>query len=187
MKTIKLLLITTMLMLASCNSKAAVAAVDDTRPDQITATDVDDDSSEPDTDTDATDEDDAVPVEPLIYTVGHLVYDFNLAGEEEDVYVEYDEENNYWIYTHIEPTVDDTKETLQQDVYHYLDFVPLYKVKENGYMFRYKEHYDVDTNTYTYVAVSSNWFAAITISSCIQSSELTTNVMIYDGRTGLHI
>lgn len=176
------MLIMTLLILGSCSSKAATEAasiVTDTAADAVASNG---DSSEP---TDDTGVADVMSTEPKVYTVDDLVTYYNDAASEEERTV-YDEEHLYWIYTSTEQTEEHTKEKLQRSIRHYLDFTPLYRVREDGYMFRYEERYDENENSYTYVAVSSNRFAAITIESGWNSGELTTTVLIYDGRSGLY-
>ena len=179
------LILLTMFTLSSCGLHTVA---DDTRNDPIPTDqsddDADDDSSE-DADTGA-DTDDATSTEHKVYAVEDLVTYYNGAATEEEQIV-YDEEHQYWIYTSEIHTEDSDKETMQHTVHHYLDYVPLYRIVEDGYMFRYREHYDEDENSYVYVAVSSDWFAAMTIESRWASSELTTMVIAYDGRSGLYM
>lgn len=174
------LILLTMFTLSGCGLHTVA---DDTRNDPIPTDQVDDDADD-DSSEDATDSDTAADdtnSSPKVYEAEDVVVYFNTAAPD-DIKVVYDEQEDYWYYTCVEHTVDDTKDA----VYYYLDFLPLYKVKENGYMFRLKEHYNVDTDTYTYVAVSSNWFAAATIRSYTVSSEIRTDVLIYDGRNKIY-
>lgn len=177
-----LLLILTMFTLSGCTAHT----VNDTRNDQIQIveqTDQSDDDADDSSSEEATDQDtaaDDASAEPKIYEAEDVVGYFNALGEEYGIKVEYVEEHNYY-YLHYIHT---SKETPQDANNYFLTFLPLYKVKADGYLFKYKEKYKDEV--YTYVAVSSNFFAATTLYSYIENEELITEVLIYDGRHNIY-
>lgn len=177
-----LLMPLTMFTLSGCTAHT----VDDTRNDQIQIAehvdqiddDADDSSSEEATDQDAAADD--TSAEPKIHEAEDVVGYLNALGEEYGIEVEYAEEHDYYYLHYIRAS----KETPQDANDYFLTFLPLYKVKADGYLFKYKEKYEDEA--YTYVAISSNFFAATTLYSYIENEELITEVLIYDGRHSIY-
>lgn len=176
------LILLTMFTLSGCGLHTVA---DDTRNDPISAdqfdVDADDDPSEDATGSDtAADDTSGSTDEPKIYNVNDVVLYFNTHAKDYGIKVVYDAQEDCWVYETTETTLD-----LQEAVYFYLQFVPLYRVIDHGYMFKLKEKYDATANTYTYIAVTSNWAGAVTIQSELVDSVVKTIVLIYNGQDGI--
>ena len=185
MKRLRLLFLIISIGLAGCNKVPVhntpaedhtpeVVLVDDNTPEE---------PAEPevviDTDTD----------EPKVFNVIDLVSYFNTKGAEEGVYVSYVAEEDYWyLRSRIRGSSDISSDNLSSAIPYFLQFLPLYKVYDDGFLFRYMSNYIDSPDVYfIYVATSSNHFAACSIYSYIESDYLTVEVIIYDGRSGLYI
>lgn len=181
MKKLKLLLSTVLMSLCACSGPKPVFDVISPFEDTPTET------SEPETPTEEPEEPND-PHNPKVYEVSDLVSYFNAKGEAEGIAVVYIEEKDYWYlhYIGIEST-DESKDNLSLGISSFLQYIPLYRVYEGGYLFVNLSKYITDPETYfIYVAVSSNWFAACSIYSYIEDEHLITDIIIYDGRNGLY-
>ena len=188
MKLLRLLFLLISISLASCN-KVPVhnTPVNDSTP-EVVLVDEPDTPEEP-TEPEVVVEPDTETDEPKVFTVTDLVSYFNTKGAEKGVQVSYVAEEDYWyLRSRIRGSSDTSSDNLSSAIPYFLQFLPLYRAYEDGFLFKYKSNYVDSPDIYfVYVATSSNHFAACSIYSYIENNYLTVEVIIYDGRAGLYI